>query len=500
MLASILLTKKEQKKLEITHFLETMPAGEYSIKSINDGLGFVYSSTQALLIEMLEDYRVLQDRKESFFSPQGQICWEPGLITYEQYFSFLIRRSVPYQALLFMLQFPEKELVSFCEIQYISIASAMRYLQPLAEYIHQFGLTFNRSKLTLKGDERLIRLTFFNFVWAVSKGEEELFHHFQVGELASTLGALRQEVPLGQDYVGTKEIYLFAEINYIRIQQGFYVKDDPRYDGLLVMNNPMTPEDLCSLFPLPAEHLQAEYHFIQFMFHYAPTYTKADDPRFSMMREHLQQKNQLNKLLGCFEQFWSKKILRGDTDLLKKNPSIHGNLYNVLLCYYVFPQRIPNLFDLLVYFRKNPSVLFTSLQERVEEFFKRFSQRQGCEWLQECQRCLVELFTWLTLEYFEESGQKQPLYVSLIIENNQLFQQDIKAHLRDLSFVELLPFSIYETDRYDYLICSSVSLLPENNQTPFFVFNFFSNNTNYITLYRDLRQQHRKKNLTYKNI
>lgn len=309
---------------------------------------------------------------------------------------------------------------------------------------------------------------------------------------------MKQEVPLGQDYVGIKEIYLFAEITYIRTKQGFYVEDDPRYDGILVVDSPLAPENLQAFFPLTDEKLKGEYRFIQFMYHYAPTYTDPKDPRLPIMQSHLQQKNQLNKLLECFEQFWSKKILRGDTDLLKKNPNIHGNLYNVLFCYYLFPQRIPNLFDLLLYFRKNQSVLFETLKERITAFFQQFMKRQEFGWLQGCNGCLAELFTWLTLEYFEESGQKQPLYVSLITEANQLFQQDIKAHLRDLSFVELLPFSIHEVERYDYLICSSVALLPEGNQTPFFVFNFFSNSTNYVALYRDLQKHHRKKNLAYK--
>ncbi|WP_161526319.1 hypothetical protein [Enterococcus sp. JM9B] len=48
MLATIMLSKKEQKKIEIFQFLETLPAGEHSVKSISDGLGFVYSSTQNL--------------------------------------------------------------------------------------------------------------------------------------------------------------------------------------------------------------------------------------------------------------------------------------------------------------------------------------------------------------------------------------------------------------------------------------------------------------------
>lgn len=499
MLATIMLSKKEQKKIEIFQFLETLPAGEHSVKSISDGLGFVYSSTQNLLAEMKLEFDELSEDNITFFTLQGQIHWPIIGITYDQYFSHLIQQGVPYQALLYMLERPRHNLKDFCASHYISIASGMRHLQPLAEYLQQFNLLFNRTKLSLKGDERLIRLTFFNFIWAVSKGDEELFQHFQRGELMATLASLSKEVPMGRDYVGAKEVYLFAEITYLRIKGEFWVEDDPQYDPVLIHSSSLTAQSLQDFFPIKEEHLIAEYRFMQFMHFYAPTYADEQDPRLPMMQEHFQQKNQLTTILRNFEKFWSKEILRGDFNLLEKNPAIHGNLYNILFCYYVFPQRIPTLFNLLSYFRQNQSVLFEALQKQVASFFQRFSRRQGFEWLQNCQQCITDLFTWLTLEYFEESGQRQSLLVALVMESNQLFLQDIKNHLKDLSFIKLVPYSIYEKEHYDFLICSSALLLPEENQTPFFVFNFFSKNTDYVALYRELRYWHRKKNLSYKN-
>lgn len=37
----------------------------------------------------------------------------------------------------------------------------------------------------------------------------------------ATLASLSKEVPMGRDYVGAKEVYLFAEITYLRIKGSF---------------------------------------------------------------------------------------------------------------------------------------------------------------------------------------------------------------------------------------------------------------------------------------
>ena len=63
--------------------------------------------------------------------------------------------------------------MEFCQENFISRASAMRHLQSLADYVQEFDVIFNRSQLSFKGDERLIRLILFNILWAASRGNED---------------------------------------------------------------------------------------------------------------------------------------------------------------------------------------------------------------------------------------------------------------------------------------------------------------------------------------
>ncbi|WP_311941175.1 helix-turn-helix domain-containing protein [Enterococcus dongliensis] len=487
--------------MALFYHLERLPEGDYTIKSISDELGYVYSTTQVLLNEMAADCSMI-NKEAVLFTPQKQIRCPLNGIAYDRYFAFLVHQGVPYQCLLYLLEHPQNDLRTFCHSHYVSIASCMRHLQPLAEYTQQFGITFNRSQLSMKGDERLIRITLFNLVWAVSKGSEPLFQHFQSGELTTTLATLSQEIPLGRDYVGTKEIHLFVEITYLRIKHGFYVEDDPRYDAIFSKESQLPLDALEQFFPVSKNQLYAEYRFLQFMQYYAPTYIGNDDPRLPMIQQYLAEKNPLSTILLSFESFWEKKVIRGDTAILKKNPDIHGNLHNVLVCYYIFPQKIPTLFNLLVYFQQSTSIHYEYLHQQITRFFTRFftrfSKRSGFEWLQGCQSCLIDLFTWLTLAYFESTGQQQPLIVSLIMESNQLFRQCITQRLNDLSFVKLVPFSIHDVAEYDFLVCSSALLLPKDNNLPYFVFNFFSKNTDYTALYRTLRKQHQRKNISYR--
>ncbi len=78
--------------------------------------------------------------------------------------------------------------MEFCQEKFISRASAMRHLQSLADYVQEFDVIFNRSQLSFKGDERLIRLILFNILWAASRGNEDYAFYVSKSELLKKIG------------------------------------------------------------------------------------------------------------------------------------------------------------------------------------------------------------------------------------------------------------------------------------------------------------------------
>jgi hypothetical protein len=492
MFLRVILSKKEQRKLEIFQFMETLQTGDYTVNFFRVALNLPHTSTQTLLAEMDMDFHSCENCPSTLFNKDGTIRIIKGEFTYDYYFTYLVKQSIPYQSLLYMLLSPEKTLTDFCQEKYISYASAMRYLQPLAEYMRFYGLGFNRSRLKFRGDERLIRMVLFNFLWNGTKGQE--LYHFTPAELTEIFQQTNAELLFAANPILAKESQLFTEIIYLRTLHGFYAEDDPRYDEVLDEHVLPNTHFLAETFSIPQEHLLAESRFIQFLMFYSPRYQHATDPRLTEMHRYYHKENNINRLLQAFSAYWSEKITFDNSDVLE-NPALHANLFNVAFFHFVFSKKVPTLFDLMYYFKPPRSALFDTLNQKIRFFFEEASQEKEFSWLKDCTEILAKLFTWLTLNLFEKSDQNQPLRVAVIMESDQLFVQEIYQFLEDLSFVSLQPVANERLENCDYLICSSAFYLPEKCQVPSFIFNFFSSRPmNFKDLYEELRREYYQKN------
>lgn len=492
MFLKIMLAHKERRKLKFFRLFEELPNGEYTVKKISELLSYSYTSTQKILNEMEAEFQDFFQEDFSLITELGTVQLVPTRLNYDTYYNYLIHRSIPYRAIICSLTEPDKDLLAFCKENFLSRASAMRQLQALADYVQEFDLLFNRSQLTFKGDERLIRITLFNFIWAASRGTEKSLNVLAKQPIDEALLFLQHEIPLLQDYVGRREIHLFAEIMYQRIRQGYYVVDDTRYEEAKFSENQRVKTTLVEHLAIPAEHLDAEFHFIQFMMFYAPTFQFAEDVRIAQMPSFSGHGQVLMPLLYKLDDYWAAEILPGDSSF-PDNKVVHGNLFNVLFCYYIFPKRIPTLFLLMSYFRRKQTTCYKYLKEKYSVFLKKMSRRKDLQWLSTCYEDLADLFAWLTLDIFEEHQFREKLQVALVMESNYLFSQEIKGFLKDLSFIELIPFSPEHLPKTDFLITSSAMLIPEENHLPYVVFNFFDGETNYEKLYANLKRNYRKK-------
>lgn len=493
MFLSLVLTTNEQRKLNIFRFIQTLPIKRYNVKYLSDNLEIPYSSMTVLLSEIEGDLQQILGADFTLFDTQGYLYLDERFPNDDAYFAFLIEHSIPYQALIFLLQYPDKNLDNFCRSLYISKASVMRRLQPLAEYAKQFDLVFNRSKLDLKGDERLIRIFLFNLIWTSSCGKKLPFHNLSPDLLEQALTSLEHGLPAAASYVGKQETVLFAEITIQRIQAGHYVVDDEYYAAAFPKQLALRLDLLDKFLPAADPHYSAELRFIQFMTFFSPSYQYPDDPRITS-GDCFQQESVLTELLTDFAVYFQKEVSSDQTDILQDGV-VFGNLFNVLFSYYVFRKKIPTLFELLDFFRQSDSVHYQLLQQKLALFFRHYSRRKNYKWLKQCQSELTALFTWLLIDTFEKSEADHLLRVALVIEPNYLFTRDIMRFLEDLSFVELVPFIETNKADYDLLICSSSILLPDGLQAlPTYRFNFFSGKNNYFDLYRMLKRVYREKN------
>ncbi|MDQ8358384.1 helix-turn-helix domain-containing protein [Enterococcus faecium] len=181
MFFNIVFTQKERRKLAIFHLLEEQH--ELTIKEISKKLDLSSSVVKNILNEMENEFDDFCFSGFKLLSKNKINQNLPIDLNYDYYYSYLIQQSLPYRAMKSSLFYPEKNLMEFCQENFISRASAMRHLQSLADYVQEFDVIFNRSQLSFKGDERLIRLILFNILWAASRGNEDYAFYVSKSEL-----------------------------------------------------------------------------------------------------------------------------------------------------------------------------------------------------------------------------------------------------------------------------------------------------------------------------
>ncbi len=96
----------------------------------------------------------------------------------------------------------------------------------------------------------------------------------------------------------------------------------------------------------------------------------------------------------------------------------------------------------------------------------------------------------------EDNENSTKLQVSLSDGNKLFFTQDIKNFLKDLSFIELKELSYEEIQPIDFLIVSSIHLMPKETDTSYYVVNFLEGKTDYVKLYLELKKLMKIRNFT----
>lgn len=453
MFFNIVFTQKERRKLAIFHLLEEQH--ELTIKEISKKLDLSSSVVKNILNEMENEFDDFCFSGFKLLSKNKINQNLPIDLNYDYYYSYLIQQSLPYRAMKSSLFYPEKNLMEFCQENFISRASAMRHLQLLADYVQEFDV--------------------------ISKSE-----------LLKKLAELTKHTSLNWSFVGKKEVCLFAGITTQRIAQGHYVEDDPRYSEAVFSNDHRIKCLFGEHFSIPASHQDSEFRFAQFMVFYAPTF-QYENPTLNEALDIFDKKGQLlSSLLKELDNYWQTEIFPDDR-VFQHNQIVHLHLFNILFCYYLFPKRVPTLFFLMNYFHKKKSSSYYYLKEHFTFFLNKLGRRHNYQWLSICCNDLAEIFAWLTLQCCEDNENSTKLQVSLVMETNYFFTQDIKNFLKDLSFIELKELSYEEIQPIDFLIVSSVHLMPKETDTSYYVVNFLEGKTDYVKLYLELKKAHENK-------
>lgn len=455
MLADILLDDVAQRKISVFKQLLATADGTYSIHYFEQFTDFSYARLNSLFTEIHED--LLEKQGLELLNDQGKVHIDLATLRDIPYSQFLFRKSLPYKFLLATILEKNYTIENFCKDHFISRASIIRRLQPLINYLKEYDIQLNCSKLQLTGKENLIRIVYLNFFWIASCGED-LF--LALDETKRGFELFDAEDRQWMTYAEPREWYLLTTISQLRIKKKHFIKEPPFKQLTFPKTNSSFIRNL-EKAKVPQHFIEREATFLSFMMFYWSIYFYADDPRISYVKEYMNYDQQpLGNLIERFEDFYrslfSEKKLFNDTKEL-----LNVNIFTTCLNHFVLKDTLPLAINFIEGYIREQNPLYTPLSEKVRAFLNEVILTPEFTWIKNCLEDLVYICSYLLLPFYERNNPKYQLNVGIILSPNAIFLQPLFDFLEHIYFVTVSFVSSASENDYDFYIAASKLLLPD---------------------------------------
>ncbi|MBM7689329.1 hypothetical protein BCR24_11225 [Enterococcus ureilyticus] len=455
MLEDILLDDVAQRKISVFNQLLATADGTYSIHYFEQFTDFSYARLISLFAEIHED--LMEKQNLELLNDQGKVHIDLSKLRDIPYAQFLFRKSLPYKFLLATILENNYTIEHFCRDHFISRASIIRRLQPLINYLKDFDIQLNCSKLQLTGKENLIRIVYLNFFWIASCGED-LF--LALDETKRGVELFDSHDHQWMTYAEPREWYLLTTISQLRIKKKHFIIEPP-FKQLTFPKVNMSFIKKLEQSKIPQQFIEREATFLSFMMFYWSIYFYADDPRLSYVKEYMRSDQQpLGNLIERFEGFYqslfSEKKLSNDIKEL-----LNANLFTTCLNHFVLKDSLPLAINFMEKCIKEQNPLYQPLSVKVRSFLAEIILLPEFAWIKNCLEDLVYICSYLLLPFYERNNPKYQLNVGIILSPNAIFLKPLFDFLEHLSFVTVSFVSSTSDDDYDFYIAASKLLLPE---------------------------------------
>lgn len=485
-------------KFKLFKRITQLNQSDISITQLSDELSLNYQQTFIIINEINNDLAKLVYTHPSILQRAGKIDSTKLLVTIDEYRYFLLKKSVPFQFILYFLNHDFPNIDDFCQRYYVSRSTVSRKMLPLKKHVKQFKLRFTYTEANLTGDERAVRVALFDALWLGTRGTVWPFKSVAIEEAERLANAFAEYFPLSRTYLGAKELTYFAAIFLCRMRKKIFVDYDERYN-FLMMDNPYYDferlnKELGPVQSLSPEHSKGESSFIFFLAHYAPFYTLDDDPSlFQTLHDFSSRPNPIYELVQEFLDYAKVNIFKKEPEVLDKSIII-GNLINITFTFFVLRQPFPNLQKLVELPRKKKKAS-EYLESQIQAFFDEKSQEKEYRFIYTIKTPIVKAFKSVLLPAYDKPKHSEHLTVGVAFEHNFLLVRRIYQFLNDLGFVDSAPYQETLNEQYDLVISSSLLPRKKYPELPLYFWDLSYDEEELADLYRTLQQLFEKKNI-----
>lgn len=470
---------------------------DISITQLSEELFLNYQQTFIIINEINNDLVKVISTHPSILQKAGKIDSTKMLVMIDEYRYYLLKKSVPFQFILYFLNHDSPSIDDFCQRYYVSRSTVSRKILPLKKHVKQFNLRFTYTEANLSGDERAVRIALFDILWLGTRGTVWPFKSVALEDAEKLVHAFSEYFPLSRTYLGAKELTYFAAIFLCRTRKKFFVLYDERYN-FLMMNNPYYDferlnKELSPIQALPSKYSKGESSFIFFLAHYAPFYTLDDDPSLiQTLHDFSSRPNPVYELVQEFLAYAKLNVFKKEPELLDKL-NVIGNLLNITFAFYVLRQPLPNLQKLIELPRKRKK-LDELLEIKIQAFFDEKAKEKEYKFIYTIKASVVTMFKAVLLPIYDKPKHSEHLKIGIAFEHNFLLVRRIYQFLNDLDFVDVSHYQEEMNEQYDLVVSSSLLPRKKYPELPLYFWDLSYNEENLADLYRTVQQVVDKKN------
>lgn len=470
---------------------------EYSIMQLSEDLSLNYQRTASTVTELDKELALLNPEQTSLLRKPGKIDLSHLLVSIDEYRYFLLKQSVPFQYILYILNHSQPNIDDFCQRYFVSRSTFSRKIARLKVFLKQFKLHFAYANAGLLGDERVVRGALFNLIWLGTRG---IFWPFAISRktVKPFVTAFAPYFPLSQTFLGQIELEYLAAICLSRTRNKAFATYDPRYDFLMKDNSyydfDLLERVLKSRIALTPMQLKGESGTIFFFSHYAPFYTLEDKETFRQTLANFSRKP--NMVTSFVKEF----LAEAEKNIFTKGIPIQnflmlkGNLLNLTFIYYVLGQNGPTLQALIAKPRKKTRTA-VFLEAQLKEFFNKQSKKAMYSFLQPIKTELIHAYHRVLLPFYEEPAYLEHLKVGLSFEHSFSQSRKMYQFFDHLGFVDSSTYCETENTEYDLVISSSLLPVKKNPWLPLYLWDLSNEDKDFTQLYQKLYQLYMEKNL-----
>lgn len=479
MLINYLLEKNELQQIDIYHQLKeqgSLPLSQLRQKNdLKTGqLDQLLDSIQKILTQIDPTIQLSYESKT--------VCLPPTA-PFEQVFrQTVLQQSLISQVLLFMLSYPDKNLMDFCQKTYVSRATVFRRLTKFHSLLETFQVRLNVSQLTFCGKERCIRYLLLALFLLIKPDLN------QIAPLTSPNKKMLGELSLFFDPLTIldrqKILALPLQIGELRRKAGFFInkkidlEELPLPKELLQLQETTLKSYLAT--STPDFYLEKEYNAFYFFLYASPVYTHYDTQIFTAFQKWCQEKHENQQIIHRLCEKIAKHFFTGHPP--EAFSLIEANLLCILNTSQILGYTPPFGHLELEKNLRQRSLIYRQVDCFCTSYLQSVAKRKDYAWIIPNIASLASSFAYLLSPSVIAHSRHKSIRVAIFAENNFISTMPLYLFLCNQPEVKLVSLEQLATTTLDLVIIQQGSSFPYDYQGPSYLYTSQDVLTNFANL------------------